>query len=132
MHIGVLKLTTDFSPSWVPTCTHVGTQNLRKARKTEVPEGAQKTIDFHGHFCVLLVLSWGQLSSKLAPKTAQDGAQERPRAARDGARDGRETLWEHKAYPRRLGPPKITRRTLQNEPILINLTVHPCRFSTHF
>ena len=71
------------------------------------------------------------LGAKLAPRTAQDGAHERPRAARDAARGGPETLWKHKAHPRHIGPPKMTPRTLQNEPSL-GFRVHLCRCSTHF
>ena len=101
-------LGANMHPCWHPKSTKI----QKKRRCQRVPKK-------HSIFKVMFVRFWcslgGQLGSKLAPRTAQDGAQERPRAAWDGARDGPETLWKHKAHPRRLGPPKMTPRTLQNE-----------------
>ena len=83
-------------------------------------------------FKIIFVRFWcslgGQLGSKLAPRTAQ----ERPRAAHDGPRDSPETLWKRKAHPTRLGPPKMTPSTLQNDSIFMNFKIHLCGFQTHF
>ena len=81
-------------------------------------------------FKIIFVRFWSslgsQLGSKLAPRTAQDGAQDRPRAAQDDPRDSPETLWKRKAHLTRFGPPKMTPRTLQNDPIFMDFKDHIC------
>ena len=99
--------------------------------KKEVPEGVQKAFNFQDHFCPLLVLSWEPTWLQVGPRTGQDSAQERPRAAQDGPRDSPETLRKRKAHPRRLVPRKMTRGTLQNDPISMDFKVHLYGFQTH-
>ena len=86
-------------------------------------------------FKIIFVGFWSslgsQLGSKLAPRTGQDSTQERPRAAQDGPRDSPETLRKRKAHPRRLVPRKMTRGTLQNDPISMDFKVHLYGFQTH-
>ena len=75
-------------------------------------------------FKVIVVRFWwslgGQLDSKLTPRTAQDGAQERQRAAQDGPRGGPESLEKRTEHPTRFGHPRMTPKTPRNVPIFMN------------
>ena len=63
----------------------------------------------------------GHLGSKLAPRTTQDDAQERPRAARNGLRDAPDSLLNRTVHPRRGEHPKMTPRTLKMTPFFKDL-----------
>ena len=126
-----------------PTWTHVGTQNPWKPEKNEFKRVSNK-------HCILgPVFMWfwyhlGRLlGPKLAPWTAQDGAQERPRRAQDGPRDAQDRVRSVLSWilvnfleTGAPGPPKTTPRTFQNRLKIAHKIVRddlgstPCR--VHF
>ena len=89
-----------------------------------MPEGVEKGFNFQEHFYPLLVLSWRPSWLQVGPQDGQDGAQERPKNARDGPRDAPASLLNRTVHPGRGEHPKMTPRTLKMTPFFKDLGGH--------
>ena len=126
LHHGFFSLLgAKMGPCWHP--------KSKKNWKKEAPEGVQKASNFQNRFCPLLVLSWEPTWLQVG---AQDSPRQRPRApkSRPGRplRQPRDPPEAQSDSPRRLGPPKMTPRTFQNDPMFLDFKVHLCGFQKHF